>query len=71
MAILLHFGVRVKISNSQILEWLIFRIWELTNVQIQNVRTYESHYNIKWNLCKLAKLQMVRNIEWTKNFKIS
>ena len=26
--------VRVKISNSKILEWLIFRIWKLTNVQM-------------------------------------
>ena len=28
------YGVRVKISNSQILEWLTFRIWKLTNVQM-------------------------------------
>ena len=26
--------VRVKILNSQIVEWLTFRIWKLTNVQI-------------------------------------
>ena len=30
----LFFGVRVKISKSKILEWLIFRIWKLTNVQM-------------------------------------
>ena len=36
------YRVRVKISNSQILEWLTFRIWKLTNVQILNSRTYES-----------------------------
>ena len=27
-------GVRVKISNSKILKWLIFRIWKLTNMQM-------------------------------------
>ena len=29
-----YLGMRVKISNSKILEWLIFRIWKLTSVQM-------------------------------------
>ena len=34
--------MRVGVSNSKIIEWLAFRISELTNVQILNGRTYES-----------------------------
>ena len=40
--------VKVSISNSQILEWLTFRIWKLMNVQILNGQTYESiQYKMK------------------------
>ena len=37
-----YFWVRVKISNSQLLEWLTSPIWKLTNVEMLNGRTYES-----------------------------
>ena len=44
---LLRIRVRVKISNSKISEWLIFRIRKLANVQMKNGRTYECHHNRK------------------------
>ena len=35
-------SMRVKISNSEILQWLTIRISKLTNIQMQNGRTQES-----------------------------
>ena len=75
--------VRVKISNSQILDWLTFRIWKSTNVQMQpnlrvttlenkNWEEKESKFiYVKGQIWESAKLRVVRNIEWTNNSKIS
>ena len=54
--------VKVKIANIKILEWLIFRIWKWTNMQMYNGRTYESHYNRKWNLYqRVMKIGKIAN----------
>ena len=34
-------GMRVEISNSKILESLIFQMWKLMNFQMQKDQTYE------------------------------
>ena len=62
--------VRVKISNSKIVEWLIFRIWKLTNVQMYDGRTYENHYNVKWKSnMKIVKIANSADYQMDEQFR--